>query len=871
MQQKYYRLSIGECLRQFSVTEEGLAENEVEHRLAESRKKMIKPQKKQTVFVKFLRQLKDLMVVVLLVSGVISVGIGIVESATEEIIDGLIILGIVVMNALFGVYQERKSEKAIDSLRKLSQPETFVVRNGKLCKIKTCDLVFGDIVSLSAGSIVPADLRLIETVNLKINESALTGESEPVNKDCEIIFEKEVPLGDQKNMAFAGSVVEGGHAKGVVVSLGTDSELGKIAESLKQTKKELTPLQKNIQGVGKVLTYLILLVATVTFVLEAIANPNEILQAFVTSVAISVAAIPESMPAVITIIMSLGIAKLSKQKAIVKRMHAVETLGACDVVCSDKTGTITQNKMTVEKISIFFDKNSHFFDIFCKCMTLCNDVAVGEGGYVGSSTEVALANYAKNQGYEKNQLDKQFARIDEISFSSQRKLMTTLNMIDGQQVCFMKGALDRVLKNCDRCVVDGKVVALDQHLKRKIEKQNSQMCKDALRVISFAYKPNDCDQINENNFVFLGLCGIQDPPRKEVAQAVEKCKQAGLRAVMITGDYKETAFSIAKQVGIATDLSQVVSGEEIDSCDDQEFLKLVENKNVFARVSPAHKVRIVQALKQNGHIVSMTGDGVNDAPSLRAADIGIGMGIAGTDVAKDVADVIVTDDNFATIVVAVEEGRKIYSNIQKTIKYLFSANMAEILALFFVTILCPGKTFLLPVQILFVNLITDSLPAIALGVEPVEDGIMKEKPRRKTDSLFSNGVGLSIVVLGAVQTLLTMVAYFVGFFTGGEAVAITMAFYTLNFIQLFYMFTARTNKNCFKQNPFKNKLFNLSLLLGFGLLALIATTDLSAVLKLTKLNWQCWLIVIALSVSIIFVGELFKVVVKKINRKLHFK
>lgn len=871
MQQKYYQKSKNECMQQFAVGCDGLSESEVAKRSAESQKKLIKSAKKQSIFVKFLLQLKDLMVVVLLVSGVISIIIGIVEDGVGEIVDGSIILGIVVMNALFGVYQERKSEKAIDSLRKMSQPETFVVREGKLCKIKTSDVVFGDIVNLSAGSIVPADLRLIESVNLKINESALTGESEPVSKDCDVIFDKEIALGDQKNMAFAGSVVEGGHAKGVVVALGSDSELGKIAESLKETKKQLTPLQKSIQGVGKVLTYLVLLVASVTFVLEVIANPNEILQAFLTAVAISVAAIPESMPAVITIIMSLGIAKLSKQKAIVKRMHAVETLGACDVVCSDKTGTITQNKMNVEKTFMFFDKNSQFFDTFCKCMILCNDAAVGDGGYVGSSTEVALANYAKLQGYEKSDLDKRFARMAEISFSSQRKLMTTMNVVDDKKVCYMKGALDRVFKNCDRCVLDGKIVALDESLKKKIEKQNSQMCKDALRVISFAFKDVYCQEIKEEKFVFLGLCGIQDPPRKEVASAVEKCKSAGLRTVMITGDYKETAFSIARQVGIAHDLSQVVSGEEIDMCNDQDFLRMVETKNVFARVGPAHKVRIVQALKQNGHIVSMTGDGVNDAPSLKAADIGLGMGISGTDVAKEVADVIVTDDNFATIVVAVEEGRKIYSNIQKTIKYLFSANMAEILALFFVTILCPGLTFLLPVQILFVNLITDSLPAIALGIERVEKGIMKDPPRSKVASLFSNGVGTSIVVLGAVQTILTMVAYFFGYFTGGELVAITMAFYTLNFIQLFYMFTARTNENCFKSNPFKNKFFNLSLVVGFGLLTLIATTGLSDMLKLTKLDWLCWLVVIVLSVSIIFIGELFKVVSKKINKKLHFK
>lgn len=861
---EYYRKSVEQTLLDMDSNKNGLTEQVVCARLAQSQKYLIMPSKKQSFFSKFFAQIKELMVLVLLFAGIISIVIGVVEKASSEIIDGSIILGIVVMNALFGVYQERKSEKAIESLKNLTKPETNVLRDGKVLKIKTSDLVFGDIVCLEAGSIVPADLRLIETSSIKINEAAITGESEPVEKFADLVFQKEISLGDRKNMAYASSVVENGHAKGVVVALGKESEIGKIAESLKETKKELTPLQKNIQGVGKILTYLILLIASITFVLEVISNPTEILQAFLTAVAISVAAIPESMPAVITIIMSLGIAKLSKQKAIIKRMHAVETLGACDVICSDKTGTITQNKMKVEKVFSLFGKNQDGFELLLSCMSLCNDAQLGKDGFVGASTEVALMNYAKDQ--IKVELS---PRINEISFNSQRKMMTTLNFFKGKKVCFMKGALDRVLSRCNYFVDNEAIKPLDEKTKKKILSENKKMCQDALRVISFAFKENENDVICEENFVFLGLCGIQDPPRPEIVDAVKKCKSAGMRPIMITGDYKDTAFAIAKQVGIAKSIDQVLSGEEIDVLSDEEFLQVVEKKNVFARVSPAHKVKIVDAFKKNGHITAMTGDGVNDAPSLKKADIGIGMGKTGTDVTKDVADVLITDDNFATIVVAVEEGRKIYSNIQKTIKYLFSANMAEILSLFFLTIIFPGLTFMLPVQILFVNLITDSLPAIALGTEPVEKEIMLERPRKRNQTLFGDGMGVSLLVLGVVQTILTMGAYLFGLFMHNEAIAITMAFYTLNLIQLFYMFTARTKEFCFKSNPFKNKFFSLSLIVGFGLLLILATTGLGSLLKLEKLNFSCWMIVLTFSVSIIFIGEFYKWIEKKIKRKTH--
>ncbi len=863
---EFYKFSAEECLKKLSSSMFGLSNNEVQVRLKDSQNLLISKQKKGNLFLKFLAQLKELMVLILLFSSLISIIIGAIENSSSEIVDGIIILGIVVMNAIFGVVQEHKTEKAIESLKKMTEAETLVLRDGRVEKIPSSSLVHGDIVVLEAGAIVPADVRILESTNLKINESALTGESNAVSKSADVVYHENKAIADRKNMAYCGSVVENGHAKGLVVAIGKESEFGKIAESLKETKKELTPLQKNIQSVGKILTYLILLIATVTFILEVIARPHEILNAFLTAVAISVAAIPESMPAVITIIMSLGIAQLSKQKAIVKKMHAVETLGCCDVICSDKTGTITQNKMTVKEIYANFEENSEFFNLLLHDMTLCNNGQMGKEGYIGESTEVALLNYAKLKGVR---LEEEIPRTFENPFTSDRKMMSTQNVYHEKKILFVKGALDRVLERCSKIAICDQVVPLTETERKKIMKMNAEMCKNALRVLAFAYKESESTE--EEDLTFLGICGMQDPPRPEIMSAVEKCRGAGMRPVMITGDYKDTAFAIAKQIGIVRNENEVMSGEDIDKCSDEEFSKVVEKINVFARVSPAHKVRIVEALKKNGHNVAMTGDGVNDAPSMKKASIGIGMGKSGTDVTKEVADLIITDDNFATIVVAVEQGRKIYSNIQKTVKFLFSANMAEILALFFITILFPNHTFLLPVQILFINLITDSLPAIALGVEKVESGVMKEKPRSQKSGLFSNGVGVSIVVLGIIQTLLTLSAYIFGLFMYNESVAMTMAFYTLNLIQLFYMFTARTKECCFKSNPFKNKFFSLAFGAGLVLLILIATTGFKDLLKLSSLDASCWIIVLLLSISIIFIGEIYKVVENKIRLRRESK
>ena len=771
------------------------------------------------------------------------------------------------MNAIFGVAQEHKAEKSLEALNKLTEPECFVRRGGQIVKIHTKDLVLGDVVYVEAGSIIPADIRFIETHKLKIDESSLTGESFEVEKNAQNVCKENTPLGERFNMGYRGSVVGCGRGYGVVVALGEDTELGKIASSIKEQSKELTPLQKSIKDVSKVLTFVVLGIAVVTFIIELILSPLGILDAFLTAVAISVAAIPESMPAVITIIMSLGVARLAKKKAIVRKMHSIETLGCCDVICSDKTGTITQNKMTVK--SVYFDNKfqdkrrvkNNYLSLAC---LLCNDTLITNGKVTGDPTEVALTELAKELKIDKEQICKKYPRLSEIPFDSNRKMMSVLCDLSEEKVVFTKGAPDKLLKKCDKILLNGQVCALNEQMKKEISSANEEMCAKALRVIAFAYKQTDI--LDENNLIFLGLIGMIDPPRKEIKGAIKKCRKAGMRPIMITGDYASTALAIAKEIGLAKNESQILTGSQLTSLSDQELNEKIKDISVFARVSPEDKQRIVKILKAQGHIVAMTGDGVNDAPSLKQANIGIGMGQSGTDIAKEVSDIIITDDNFATIVMAVEEGRKIYGNIQKTVKFLFSANLAELLALFLITLIFPQNVFLLPVQILFVNLITDSLPAIALGVEEPETSLMNDPPRDSKKGLFSNGIGVSIVVLGIVQTILMLLSYVIGLKYGQE-VAVTMAFYTLNIIQMFYLLSIRTNSSIFKSKPWKNKFFLLSLAFCFGLSALFAFTPLHTLLGLTTLNGMQWGIIFALSIVMLVASEIYKFIEKVVMKR----
>lgn len=868
---EFYSQTIEEVLSSLKTDKKGLTSLEATDRLKSLSHSKEVEFKKRSIFSKFAEQFKDLMILILLIASAISIVIGIIEKTSSEIIDGCIILGIVIMNATFGILQENKAERALDALKKMTEPEGIVLRDGQVCKVNNKTIVVGDIVLLEGGSIVPADLRLIESNSLSIDESSLTGESYSIEKHCEHIYKEGTSLAERKNMAFKGTTVTAGRGAGVVVGVNSQTEIGKIASQIATTEKEMTPLQKSIKDIGKILTYIVLAMALATFVLEMIARPNQPLQAFLTAVTISVAAIPESMPAVITIIMSLGIARLAKQKAIVKRMHSVETLGCCDVICSDKTGTITQNKMSV--VATYYDgamqedrfSKTKSFPLFMAGMLLCNDTTLSHGKFVGDPTEIALSEFGKKQGFKKEDFCKQNTRLSEMPFDSRRKLMSTLNNFEGKKVQFTKGAFDYLIKKCRYIMLNGVIRPLGEGELSQITKANSEMSLKALRVLGVAFKMTDT--IREDDLVFVGLVGMIDPPRKEIKKAVEKCLKAGMRPVMITGDHKETAFAIAKQIGIVADINEVMCGADIDKLSEKELLAKIDHVSVFARVSPENKVRIVETLKKQGHVVAMTGDGVNDAPSLKKADIGIGMGIAGTDVTKEVSDLIVTDDNFATIVVAVEEGRKIYSNIQKTVKFLFSANMGEILSLFLATILFPHNIFLFPVQILFINLITDSLPAIALGVEAPEKDLMKHRPRNAKKGMFSDGVGWSIFILGLVQTALTVVSYYLGLRFFSEGVGVTMAFYTLNIIQMFYLASMRTNKAMILSNPFKNKFFIASLVFCFGLIALIALTPLYSVLSLVKLNGIQWLIIFGLSFIMMLASEIFKLCQFLLKRK----
>lgn len=868
-----YELSRSEVLETLKTSKNGLSNDEAKIRLEKEGLNQPKEVKKKNAFLKFLAQFKDIMIIILIVAAVISIAVAIKENQTSELVDGFIILGIVLINAIIGFLQENKAENALEKLKSLTKPEAKVLRDGELVKISSSFLVKGDVVILEAGDIVPADLRILESANLNCDESSLTGESNPVSKSAEYKCSSSAALADRKNMLYSGNIITNGRAVAVVVATGADTEIGKIANMLATTEKEVTPLQKNIATVGKIITIIVLCVAVITFVCEIVLRPEEpIIEAFLIAVALAVAAIPESLPAVITIIMSMGVTKLAKKKAIVKHLHAVETLGCCEVICSDKTGTLTQNLMTVQALyydnkltEAVNDATSTTFLQMLKCMTLCNDSVQNKATFMGDPTETALCYFSQKCGFSKKEAEKKFERLDEISFDSNRKLMSTLNRTDDGEFVFTKGAVDNILRICDKIQINDKIFPLTDEIISQISIANNQMADKALRVLGFAYKKNSSEkQVWEEGLIFLGMVGMIDPPRQEVKNAVIKCNKAGMRAVMITGDHKNTAFAIAKEIGIAKSIDEVMLGVELDKLSDEEFIERLKTTSVFARVSPENKVRIVQAFKKLGKVVAMTGDGVNDAPSLKTASIGVGMGITGTDVTKEVADIIVTDDNFATIVLAVEEGRKIYKNIQKTIKFLFSANLAEVLSIFIATLAFPQFIFLLPVQILFVNLITDSLPAIAMRFEPAEKDLMNEKPRDSKKTLFSDGVGISIIINGFFQALLILTSYTLGLkIFNDDKIASTMAFFTLNFVQLFYIFSIRIEGFLFINNPFKNIWQIGAFGMGVLFLMLIAFTPLRSIISLVSLNYSCWLIILGLSLLILPLSEFLKLIIKK--------
>ncbi len=882
----FHNCSKEELFEVFKTTEKGLTSIEAQNRLQKYGKNELKTEKQKTWLQRFFSQLKDLMIVVLLVSAVISALISIIQGHYAELVDSAIILLIVIMNGIIGTIQESKADKAMQELSKMNKPFAKVLRDGKTEKIKCENIVVGDIVIIDSGDVIPADLRLISSVSLKIQEATLTGESVPSDKDHSLKLNDNVPLGDRKTMAYSSGVVSYGRGSGIVVATGMNTEVGKIAGMLNIQPKNTTPLQKQLAKTAKILSFIVLFIALIIFIVSVINKPfnqsliNSITKSFITAVAIAVAAIPEGLPAVVTIVLAMGVKKMSEKNAIVKNLPAVETLGCCEVICSDKTGTLTLNEMTVKQLYTISNNtylnnaiNKTENEMLVNAMVLCNNTEINKNNFLGDPTEIALTKYAIENNFKINTINKSFIRVNELPFDSNRKLMSTLHKTNsGETVSFTKGAFDMLINNCSYVLKDEREVELTQNILSQIKSVNLALTNNALRVLGVAYKRNAEIQTCENNLVFVGLVGMIDPPREEVVNAVKTCKEAGMTAVMITGDHLNTAVAIATQIGIYNkETDTAITGEMLDKLSQEEFLKNLFKIKVYARVSPENKVRIVNAYKQLNIVVAMTGDGVNDAPSIKSADVGIGMGVNGTDVSKGVADIVLADDNFATIITAVEEGRKVYSNIKKSLQYLLSANIAEVLCLFIATIFFKVE-FLSAVMILWINLVTDSLPALALGAEKTEKNIMKQPPRKANKSLFANETGVNIVVQGLMQTVLTLLSFFIGghmfSLNFNNSVATTMAFLTLSLIQLFHAYNVRQlTESIFVSNPLRNKFLNYSFLAGILLILFTFIPTIQSFFGTTLLTINQALISICCAFAIIPLVEIQKLFQKLIKNK----
>lgn len=804
---KYYLESSSEVFGEVKSTENGLTSEQARRRSAETGKNKLAEGKKTPLILRFLSQFADPMIIILIAAAVISAITSVLQKEFPS--DVIIIMFVVIVNAILGVYQESKAEKAIEALQKMAAATTKVLRDGKVCEIPSEDLTVGDVVLLEAGDAVPADGRIFESASLKIEESALTGESVPVNKFIKAIGlegQKDVPLGDRKNMMYMGSTVVYGRGKAVITSIGMDTEMGKIAGALSSAKDEQTPLQKKLGQLSKILSFIVLGICVFMFAFDIVRalvtgtemNLDFLLGSFMLAVSLAVAAIPEGLAAVVTVVLSIGVTNMSKKNAIIRKLTAVETLGCAQIICSDKTGTLTQNKMTVVE---------HYCDnekMLAEGMALCTDVNLDDdGNLVGEPTEMALVAYSMSLGMNKNELLKSAPRVGEAPFDSNRKMMSTIHKTADGILQFTKGAPDEILKHCTSIFKNGEVSPLTDADRDAVLKKNKEFADRALRVLACGYKQLSCvpedqspDNI-ENELVFCGLVGMIDPVRPEVKAAIEECRGAGIRPIMITGDHKDTAVAIALELGIIKDKSEAITGAELDDISDEDFKEKVTQYSVYARVQPEHKVRIVNAWKSRGMITAMTGDGVNDAPSIKSADIGVGMGITGTDVTKNVADMVLADDNFATIVSAVEEGRRIYDNIRKSIQFLLSSNLSEVMAIFTANLL--GFTILKPVHLLWINLVTDCFPALALSMEKGEKDLMKRPPRKSSDGIFAGGVGFDVVYQGLFVTLLTLAAYFIGHFMEAgrwelteSADGMTMAFLTMSMCEIFHSFNMRS-------------------------------------------------------------------------------
>lgn len=863
----WYKKSKNEILKELDVDEKnGLSSNEALRRLEKYGKNKLETKKKKTLFKQFLSQLKDVMIYILIIAAIISAFLG-------EISDALIILLVIIINAVIGVIQESKAEKALDALKELSTPKALVKRDGSLKEILSEDIVPGDIVIIDAGRYIPGDLRLIDTANLKIEESAFTGESVPSEKDASFLPDKEIPIGDQNNMAFMSTLATYGRGVGVVVGTGMNTEIGKIAKMIEQEENDETPLQKKLSELGKILGFLAVGICILIFIISFFQG-RDLLEMFLTSISLAVAAIPEGLPAIVAIVLALGVQRMVKKNAIIRKLPAVETLGSVNIICSDKTGTLTQNKMTVTTVytndsyikESEFNLNENESKLLVDCMVLCNDATYSEKSQTGDPTEIALLESPFKLNILKEKLEKEFKRIDEIPFDSDRKLMTTVNLVDEKKArVFTKGALDSILSICNKISVNGKLLDFTKEYKAKVLENSNIMSDKALRVLAFAYKDISKENIVldslEKDLVFIGMVGMIDPPRLEVKDSIKLCKSAGITPVMITGDHKNTAFAIANELGIAEDISQAITGHEIDKFKEEEFNEKIINYRVFARVSPEHKVKIVKAFKSHGNIVSMTGDGVNDAPSLKAADIGVAMGITGTDVSKGASDMILTDDNFSTIVSAVEEGRKIYLNIKKSIVFLLSCNLGEILTLF-TAILLNWNSPLQPIHILWVNLITDSFPALALGVDKTKEDVMNNPPRNPKESIFVKSDKIQLIINGVLIGGITLFAFKLGerLYPDSLIHAQTMAFVVLSVSQLFLSLSLRSNtKSAFSLGLFSNKYLVYSILLGIFLQVIIISISFIAnIFKVTPLLLYDWIVVILVSLIPFVINEILK-------------
>ena len=873
METKFFNLTVEETLRKLHSSTNGLGSKEVLTRREKDGSNVLETKKHSTLLEKFVAQFKDLMIIILMIAALISMLAG-------EVSDSIIIFIVVFLNAVFGVFQETKAENAIDSLKEMTTPFSRVKRDGIVSQIKSTELVSGDVILLEAGDIVPADARIISQNALRAEEAALTGESVPVSKDIRPLTDENPPLGERSNMLFMNTVIANGTAEAVVVATGMKTEVGHVAKMLDSAENSVTPLQKNIAHLSKVLTVLILIIAVVIFVFGALTKRESILDMLLTSISLAVAAIPEGLPAIVTITLALGTQAMSKKNALVRKLPAVETLGTCEIICSDKTGTLTQNKMRVEQFyanqtlqkALDFDKkNAPNLQL---AMILANDAKESENGPIGDPTETALLDFFLENGSsaEIQKIQHDYPRIASLPFDSNRKLMSAVVEHENEKILFTKGAVDELLKRVTKIEENGDVRPINASDKQRILEMNKQLALQALRILGYAYRPlNELFELTSENYekdlIFTGMTGMIDPQRPEVENAVFEAKNAGIKTIMITGDHKETARAIAIRLGIIaeSDLNGVITGSELDELSDAELQKNIKKYSVYARVAPEHKVRIVKAWQARGKIVAMTGDGVNDAPALKQADIGVGMGITGTEASKNAADIVLADDNFATIIVAVKEGRKVFANIQKAVQYLLSANLGEVLTLFMMTML--NWSIFAPVQILWINLVTDTFPAIALGIEKSEKNVMTQKPRGSKSNFLSNGVGFAIIYQGLLEGLLTLGVYLwaVTFpvHSGSAAIhadALTMAYATLGMIQLFHAFNSKSiHGTIFNKQTFENKFFNLAVLVSAVLLAAtIFIPGLNPIFHVSSLSWMQWSIVLMAGVLMIVIVETVK-------------